>query len=189
MGTSNLNRGGRPSTEVVVCDDHVSGSTALRGALAQGPCWSRRGGAASTRGPVIPCRTAAAQRHSIAASDCWSHVSSSRDGTATAVLREPPGGLAIVGFVALSRAPSRPSLIQFVQAIGGPLRTMPLRHEVSPDRQGEFQLSILVDGVCLAPRTSHRCVHDERKRPAGNAWQPLRPAGFRYALASVRAAR
>jgi hypothetical protein len=68
MGTSNLNRGGRPSTEVVVPARGSHGSmcldlTALRGALAQGPCWSRRGGTTSTRGPVIPCRTAAALHH------------------------------------------------------------------------------------------------------------------------------
>jgi hypothetical protein len=85
----------RTSTEVVVCACHVSGSTALRGALAQ-----RYGGRAGVvqHPPRDLSFPVVQQRHSIAASADWSHVSSSRDGTATVVLREPQGGLAFARF-------------------------------------------------------------------------------------------
>jgi hypothetical protein len=130
MGISNMNRSGRPSTEVVLCASHVSGSPALRGALAQGLCWSRRGSYIVYHPPgELSILVAHHQRHSIAASGCWSHVSSSLEGTCTAVLRvlrRPPKEVWLShAFVALSprrRAPSRPSLVQFVQSPSPTLR-------------------------------------------------------------------
>jgi hypothetical protein len=86
----------RTSTEVVVYACHVSGSTALRGALAQRH--GSRAGVVQHPPRDLSIFPVVQQRHPIAASADWSHVSSSRDGTATVVLREPQGGLAVARF-------------------------------------------------------------------------------------------
>ena len=127
MRISNLKRGGRPSTEVVLCCEPcvwISGTAWIPGAR---PCWSRRGSSNvhwyhPPGEQSFPVAQQAHQRQSIAASGCWSHVSSSLEGTCTAVLRglrmHPKEVWLSHALVALSprrRAPSRPSLIQFVK--------------------------------------------------------------------------
>ena len=144
MGISDLTRGGRPSTEVVVCCEPcvwISGTAWIPGAR---PCWSRRGSSNvhwyhPPGEQSFPVAQQAHQRQSIAASGCWSHVSSSLEGTCTAVLRVlrmPTKEVWLShAFVALSRAPSRPWLIQFVESPSPTRATARCATKISPDRQ------------------------------------------------------
>ena len=127
METSNLNRSGRPSTEVVLSTaSHVSGSPALRGSLAHGPSLVAPEVVhrlPSTRGAVNPCRTTTHhQRHSMAASGLLeSCLEQSRRHVyrgAACVAYVYQGGLAIARFCGAKSSP--------FSAMAYPIRRKPI---------------------------------------------------------------
>jgi hypothetical protein len=76
------------------------------------------------------------QRHPIAASADWSHVSNSRDGTATVVLRGPQGGLAVARFGGAKSSP----FARLIRSSHRPCRSGEIQWRHGAARSYQFQM-------------------------------------------------